>query len=117
MEKAKLDPVEFFKKNYVKPGDGYYWRDGNWWVCRGVDYSKAIEEGAEVFGWREKWKGWLKPTEVKGSKRIGVGVGLHGNADVGEDVSEAYVRLDPNGTATIYSCLDGTRNRTEKQSL
>ena len=114
MEKADLDPVEFFKKNYVKPGDGYYWRDGNWWVCRGVDYTKAIEEGAEVFGWKEKWKGWLKPTQVKGSKRIGVGVGLHGNADVGEDVSEAYVRLDPNGTATIFSCLaeHGTGQRS-----
>jgi CO/xanthine dehydrogenase Mo-binding subunit len=114
MEKADLDPLEFFKKNYVKPGDGYYWRDGNWWVCRGVDYTKAMEKGAEAFGWREKWKGWLKPTRVNGAKRIGVGVGVHGNADVGEDVSEAYVRLDPNATATIYSCLaeHGTGQRS-----
>ena len=102
------------RKNYVKPGDGYYWRDGNWWVCRGVDYTKAMEKGAEAFGWKEKWKGWLKPTRVSGTKRIGVGVGVHGNADVGEDVSEAYVRLDPNGTATIYSCLaeHGTGQRS-----
>jgi len=114
MEKADLDPVEFFKKNYVKPGDGYYWRDGNWWVCRGVDYTKAMERGAEAFGWKEKWKGWLKPTRANGTKRIGVGVGVHGNADVGEDVSEAYVRLDPNATATIYSCLaeHGTGQRS-----
>ena len=114
MEKADLDPIEFFKKNYVKPGDGYYWRDGNWWVCRGVNYTKAMEKGAEAFGWKEKWKGWLKPTRVSGTKRIGVGVGVHGNADVGEDVSEAYVRLDPNATATIYSCLSehGTGQRS-----
>ena len=114
MEKADLDPVEFFKKNYVKPGDGYYWRDGNWWVCRGVDYTKAMEKGAEAFRWKEKWKGWLKPTRVNGTKRIGVGVGVHGNADVGEDVSEAYVRLDPSATATIYSCLaeHGTGQRS-----
>jgi xanthine dehydrogenase molybdenum-binding subunit len=114
MEKADLDPMEFFKKNYVKPGDGYYWRDGNWWVCRGVDYTKAMEKGAQVFGWKEKWKGWLKPTWVNGTKRIGVGVGVHGNADVGEDVSEAYVRVDPNATATIYSCLSehGTGQRS-----
>jgi xanthine dehydrogenase molybdenum-binding subunit len=114
MEKADLDPVEFFKKNYVKPGDGYYWRDGNRWVCRGVDYTKAMEQGAEAFGWKEKWKGWLKPTAVNGPKRIGVGVGVHGNADVGEDVSEACVRLDPNATATIYSCLTehGTGQRS-----
>lgn len=114
LEKADLDPVEFIKKNYVKPGDGFYWRDGNWWVCRGIDYTKAIERGAEVFGWKEKWKGWLKPTSVYGTKRRGVGVGVHGNADVGEDVSEAYVRLDPNATATIYSCLaeHGTGQRS-----
>src|SRR5512136_2388728 len=114
MEKADLDPVEFFKKNYVKPGDGYYWRDGNWWICRGVDYTRAMDKGAEAFGWKEKWKGWLKPTRANGSKRIGVGVGVHGNADVGEDVSEAYVRLDPSATATIYSCLSehGTGQRS-----
>lgn len=105
MEQADLDPVEFFKKNYVKPGDGYYWREGNWWVCRGRDYSKAMTDGAEAFQWKEKWKGWLKPTEVRGMKRIGVGVGIHGNADVGEDESEAYVRLNPDATATIHACV------------
>ncbi|MDO9534628.1 MAG: xanthine dehydrogenase family protein molybdopterin-binding subunit [Bacillota bacterium] len=114
MEKADIDPVNFFKRNYVKPGDGYYWRDGNWWVCRGIDYTKAMEQGAVRFGWKDKWKGWLKPSSVKGVKRRGIGVGVHGNADVGEDVSEAYVRLDPNGTATIYSGLaeHGTGQRS-----
>jgi CO/xanthine dehydrogenase Mo-binding subunit len=105
MEKAGVDPVDFFKKNYVKPGDGYFWRDGNWWVFRGADYSKAVEKGAEVFGWKEKWQGWLKATSVEGSKRIGVGVGVHGNADVGEDAAEAYVRLNPDGTAIVHACV------------
>jgi xanthine dehydrogenase molybdenum-binding subunit len=114
MEKANLDPVEFFKKNYVKPGDGYYWRDGKWWVSRSPDYSRAIEKGAEVFGWKEKWKGWLKPTSVQGPKRIGVGVGVHGNADVGEDASEAYVRLHADATATVHACVSecGTGQRS-----
>jgi len=114
MEKADLNPVEFFKKNYVKPGDGYYWRDGNWRVCRGTDYTKAIDKGVEVFGWKEKWKGWLQPTAINGSKRTGVGVGVHGNADVGEDVSEAYVRLDPDAMAVVHICLSehGTGQRT-----
>jgi CO/xanthine dehydrogenase Mo-binding subunit len=114
MEKAGMDPVEFFKKNYVKPGDGYYWRDGNWWNYRGTDYTRAMDKGTEVFGWKDKWKGWLQPSSVSGSKRRGVGVGVHGNADVGEDVSEAYVRLDPDGKATIYSCFaeHGTGQRS-----
>jgi xanthine dehydrogenase molybdenum-binding subunit len=64
-----------------------------------------MEKGAERFGWKEKWKGWLVPTAVEGSKRRGVGVGVHGNADIGEDPSEAYVRLDADGTAKIYSSL------------
>jgi CO/xanthine dehydrogenase Mo-binding subunit len=105
MEKADIDPLEFFKKNYVKAGDGYYWRDAAWWVCRGLDYTPAMEKGAAVFGWREKWKGWLKPTAVNGTKRIGVGIGMHGNADSGEDRSEAYVKLNPDGTAVIHCCV------------
>ena len=114
MEKVDLDPLEFFKKNYVKPGDGYFWRDGNWYTYRGVDHTKAMEKGAELFGWREKWKGWLKPTAVDGTKRRGVGVGVHGNADIGEDASEAYVRLHPDGTAMLFSCVTehGTGQRS-----
>jgi CO/xanthine dehydrogenase Mo-binding subunit len=114
MEQLDIDPLEFFKKNYLKPGDGHYWRDGEWYVYRGVDYTKTMKEGARVFGWKEKWKGWLKPTESRGAKRIGVGVGVHGNSDVGESVSEAYVRLEPNGTATIHSSVSehGTGQRS-----
>jgi CO/xanthine dehydrogenase Mo-binding subunit len=105
MQQADLDPVKFFEKNYVRPGDGYFWRDGKWYVNRGLDYTKAIERGAKIFGWKKKWKGWLRPTAVNGAKRIGVGVGVHGNADVGEDVSEAYVRLTPDARVTIHVCV------------
>ncbi len=102
LEKADIDPVEFFKKNFAKAGDGYYWRDGKWRVCKGVDYSKAMEKGAEVFRWKEKWKGWGKPTAVHGAKRIGVGCAVHGNVDAGESRSESYVRLLPEGTAVLH---------------
>ena len=105
MEKAGLDPFEVMKKNFVKPGGGYYWRDGDWYSFRGVDFSSAMDRGAEVFGWKDKWKGWLKPTSVSGPKRRGVGVGIHGNADIGEDTAEAYVQLRYNGTATIFLCV------------
>jgi CO/xanthine dehydrogenase Mo-binding subunit len=105
MEQVSLDPLKFFKKNFVKPGDGYFWRDGKWYTNRGIDFSRAMDRGAEVFGWHEKWKGWLKPTEIEGKKRRGIGLGIHGNADIGEDASEAYVRLDPDGTAKIYSSI------------
>ncbi len=104
MEKAGLDPFEVLKKNYVKPGGGYFWRDGQWYQYRGIDFSKAMDEGAKKFGWKEKWKGWLTPSSVNGTKRRGIGVGVHGNADVGEDTAEAYVQLNCNGMATIFLC-------------
>jgi len=114
MEKAGLDPLTFIKKNYVKPGDGYYWRDGIKYKYRGEDYSKAMDKGGQRFGWQEKWKGWLKPTSVSGQKRRGVGIGVHGNADIGEDSSEAHVRLNPDGTALLFSCITehGTGQRS-----
>ena len=105
MEKAAIDPVEFFKKNSVKPGNGYFWREGNWWTYRGIDFSKAMEKGAEAFGWKDKWKGWGVPTAVSGCRRRGVGVGIHSNADVGEDASEALVKLTADGRAIVYCCV------------
>jgi xanthine dehydrogenase molybdenum-binding subunit len=105
LEQGNIDPVEFFKKNYVKPGQGYHWRDGNQWISKSKDYSEAFEQGARAFGWPEKWKGWFRPSAVSNGKRIGVGVSVHGNADVGEDVSEAYVRLNPDATVTIHACV------------
>ncbi|MGD9116278.1 MAG: xanthine dehydrogenase family protein molybdopterin-binding subunit [Dehalococcoidia bacterium] len=105
MEKADLDPVEFFKKNYIGPGAGFFWRDGIWWDYRGIDFSKVLDKSAEIFGWKNKWKGWNKPTAVNGSKITGVGVGLHGNADIGEDESEAHVKISPDGRALVHACV------------
>ncbi|MDR3570340.1 MAG: xanthine dehydrogenase family protein molybdopterin-binding subunit [Syntrophobacteraceae bacterium] len=114
MEKLQIDPLDFMKKNFIKPGDGYLWRDAQWYDYRGISFTAMMDRGAEVFGWKQKWKGWLTPTSVEGAKRIGIGVGVHGNADVGEDVSEAYVRIDSNGSIVVHSCLQehGTGQRS-----
>jgi CO/xanthine dehydrogenase Mo-binding subunit len=120
MEKAGLDPFEVLKKNFVKPGGGYFWRDSVFYKYRGVDFSNAMDKGAEVFGWKNKWKGWLKPTSVSGTKRRGIGVGVHGNADVGEDVSEAYVQIkSADATATLFLCVveHGTGQRSNFQKM
>jgi xanthine dehydrogenase molybdenum-binding subunit len=114
MEQLGLDPVEFIKKNYVKPGDGYFWRDGAWYTYRGIDYSDSMEQGAQCFGWNENWQGWLQPSSIAGTRRRGVGVGVHGNADIGEDSSEAHVRLNPDGSVLLFSCITehGTGQRS-----
>ena len=46
MEKLDIDPFQFLKKNFVTPGDGYFWRDGIWYNYRGVDYGPAMDKGA-----------------------------------------------------------------------
>ena len=114
MEKLDIDPLEFFKRNYIKPGDGHYWRDGEWYVYRGVDLHQSHGRRCTRFRLERKVEGMAETNGSHGFRRRGVGVGVHGNSDVGESVSEAYVRLDPNGTASIYSAVSehGTGQRS-----
>ena len=94
MRKANVDPIETFKKNYVAPGDRFIWRDGRWWQSRSSNkYPETIQAAADYFGWKDKWNGWLVPTRVEGRKSYGVGAGIIGNADIAEDNTEAYVRI------------------------
>ena len=94
MLQADKDPVECFKKNYVAPGDKYYWRDGLIWQSRGSShYPETMQKAADKFGWKDCWKGWLKPTRVVGRKAYGVGCGVIGNADVAEDNTQCIVRI------------------------
>ncbi len=97
MREGNLDPVECYKKNYVSDGDVYTWRDGRQWKAYSIDYTKAIQSTADKFGWKDRWKGWGVPTWTSEDGRIarGVGCGLIGNADIGEDNNEVYVRLSP----------------------
>ena len=117
MEKANINPVEFFKKNFVRAGDEYIWRDNKKYVYRGVDFSPAIDNGAAKFGWHDKWKGWGKPTSVDGTKRRGVGLGIHCNADVGEDYSEAWVKLTPSDGRAIVFVAASEAGQGQRSSL
>ncbi len=101
MREANIDPVEFYLNNFVGKGDNYIWRDSKWYTSL-VDYKHAIKASAEAFGWKDKWKGWLVPTAVNGNKVTGVGASVHGNADVGEDNSEATITLKGNGRAVLH---------------
>ena len=97
MREGNFDPVEVYKKNYVCEGDVYTWRDGRQWQAHSVNYVKAIEESSKKFDWKGKWKGWGIPTweSEDGTLVRGVGCGIIGNADIGEDNTEAYVRVVP----------------------
>lgn len=111
MEAGGFDPIEVYKKNYISEGDRYNWRDGVLWQAHDVQYADFIQHSADKFNWKDKWKGWGKPTWVSddGKKARGVGVGIIGNADVGEDYNEAYVRVMPEvmtGDARVILQMD-----------
>lgn len=97
MEAGGFDPVEVYKKNYISDGDRYQWRDGIYWKAHTVDYKQIIQACADKFGWKDKWKGWGKPSWVSpdGKRVRGIGCGVFGNADASEDNNEAYVKIDP----------------------
>lgn len=105
MQKLDMDPVDFFKKNLNELGDGYYWVEGKWWTNQVMDYKHVIDKGAESFDWKNKWRGWLRPTSVTGNKARGVGMSIHMSCDSGMSHGEAYVKLEGWGTATIVYCV------------
>ncbi|MDR1766213.1 MAG: xanthine dehydrogenase family protein molybdopterin-binding subunit [Lachnospiraceae bacterium] len=97
MEAANIDPVEFYKKNYISAGDRFVWRDGLLWKACDVNYVPAIQAAADKFGWKDAWKGWGKPSWVSpdGKRARGAGCAILGNADLGEDNNECIVRISP----------------------
>lgn len=108
VSKVGVDPVEFCMKNFAQSGDGWYWREQNWYDCREQDYAPVMASTAEKFGWKDKFKGWNVPTWTDGHRARGVGVSIHGNADVGEDNAEAYVRINFNGTVVLHAGIAET---------
>jgi CO/xanthine dehydrogenase Mo-binding subunit len=96
MQQGNFNPLDVLKKNYVSHGDRYQWRDGRTYRSRSsFFFPEVMQQTADRFGWAEKWKGWMKPTSVNGTKARGVGMGVIGNADVQEDNTECIVRVIP----------------------
>jgi xanthine dehydrogenase molybdenum-binding subunit len=98
-EAIGIDPIQFKVKNGLRAGDTVSLEPG---VLCGGNMPDLVMKAAERFGWKEKWKGWGKPTFVRYSKRGGVGValGTHGTG-----TGSAIVLSD---TALVKICEDGT---------
>ena len=100
-EDLELDPVEFVRRTHIQAGDDctFLWnRPGTVLSSCGLD--ECLEKGAEAIGWARKWKGHKTPVEVRGTKRIGIGMAPMTHA-CGEPtyVSSAIVRINMDGTA------------------
>lgn len=102
--KLGLDPVEFRRRNLVRPGDinpRFGTSLGN---CRVLD---CLEKGAQRFGWERKSR------QPKGEGRfrrgIGVAAGNHGNGTFGVHVDMTTVALKMNEDATV-TMFTGTQD-------
>jgi len=86
-EKVNMDPVEFRLKNVWKTGDILHTSQEMVFAklmfnrepeikLTSSGMHECLRKGAELIGWKDKWKGWNQPSAVDGSKRRGVGVAI-----------------------------------------
>ncbi|MDR1572781.1 MAG: xanthine dehydrogenase family protein molybdopterin-binding subunit [Clostridiales Family XIII bacterium] len=104
-EQLDMDPLDIFMKNGVQPGDKHLdYQIGEEKTVTTGDLPIILRKGADMFGWKDKWKGWHTPMSVEGSKRSGVGFGVcvAPRGGMGAAVS---VMLNANGTAKIFAAV------------
>ena len=122
-EKIGMDPVEFRLKNCMRYGDkGMGFRSVMGLTERGMlgleaptgplewgivgpdidSFPECIQKVAEKARWKDKWRGWKTPMEVKGAKRrgIGIAIGMHHCEYV---PGSATVKMSHDGTAYVMS--------------
>ncbi|MEM2673710.1 MAG: xanthine dehydrogenase family protein molybdopterin-binding subunit [Candidatus Bathyarchaeia archaeon] len=75
-EKLGMDPVDFIIKNGLRDGDIVTQYLHNDFQLAGGSLPELVQKAAEIFNWKEKWKGWSVPTEISGSKRRGIGLAV-----------------------------------------
>jgi xanthine dehydrogenase molybdenum-binding subunit len=113
-EKINMDPVEFRLKNHWHTGDICYTSQEV--VFAKLLFNKApevaltssglaecISKGAEKIGWKEKWKGWGKPSSVDGNKIRGVGMGMstHISGLAFFGFNGITIKVNPDGTMAL----------------
>ncbi|MCF8070501.1 MAG: molybdopterin-dependent oxidoreductase [Desulfotignum sp.] len=124
--KLEMDPLEFRLKNHIRAGDPLQqlyntelaedyqippeckdkWPQLFHLSCEAL--HECLTKGAELFGWKEKWKGWGKPLAVEGQKRraVGVGTGTHCCGTEEDGGTSAIVRVHSDGSVSL-SCSMG----------
>ncbi len=95
----QIDPVDFRRRNLVRPGDANPRNGGSLGSCHPLD---CLELAAKKFGWY-KWKAPSLPAHKK--RGIGVAVGLHGNGvyPVHADITTVTLKLNEDGSGIIYT--------------
>jgi len=110
-EKIGMDPVEFRLKNCMRYGDkgmecDYVAFGPIKWGIVGPDidsFQECIRRVAEKARWKEKWKGWKTPVEVRGARKRGIGVAIGMHHCVAATQDSATVKMNQDGTADVFS--------------
>lgn len=113
-EKIGMDPVEFRLKNHWKTGDICHTSQEVLFAkllfnkepqvaLTSSGLEECIRKGAEMFGWKEKWKGWGRPSAVDGTKVRGVGVGIstHISGLAFFGFNGITIKVNPDGTVVL----------------
>ncbi len=102
-EELGVDPVEYIKRTHIQTGDeckATGERDGTVLSSCGLD--ECLERGAEAIGWRERWKGYQTPVEVRGHKSTGIGMtAITHVSSTTAAASGSVVKLNSDGTVDL----------------
>jgi xanthine dehydrogenase molybdenum-binding subunit len=135
-QKLGIDPLEFRLRSQIRAGEplnhimgqefpevANVMRNSKAWMGNipknsGVEWpepfkllsgstQEILTRGAEAFGWKERFKGWGVPYEIKGAKRraVGVGTGIHCCGVEFEGNTSAVVRVNPDGSVKLHCAV------------
>ncbi len=105
-EKLGMDPVELRLKNVIREGETSpifkimgEGREGVDMIVRSCKLEEAIKRGAELIGWKDKFKKKVK----NGSKVRGVGmaVAMQGSGIANIDMASAILKLNDDGSFNL----------------
>lgn len=111
-EKLGIDPVEFRLKNMPESGDMMPPTDytGNYGMYPQGRFDlypgrQMMKEVLEKIDWKNKWKGFGKPTAVDGSKRraVGLAYSMGYGGFYGDGGTRAQVTVNLDGSVIVYS--------------
>jgi len=110
-ERTGMDPVEFRLRNCARYGNqgmeaySAIYGPAEWGIL-GPDldsFPECIRSVAEKAHWKEKWKGWRTPMEVRGPKRRGIGIAIGMHVCIGQAPDSATVKMNQDGSVDVYS--------------
>jgi xanthine dehydrogenase molybdenum-binding subunit len=97
------NPIEFIRKNHKQAGEEFSTFTSKV-ICSSCGIDECLEKGAKAIGWTENWKGWKTPVQIRGQKRVGIGVGtqIHDTGG-GLNVTGAVLQVNMDGTANFFT--------------